>query len=279
MSQSLAQLLVHLDASPQAVQRLEAACRLGQIHGAAVCALYAVTPSLVELPFSPEIGPDIAAALRDIDDAQRAGALAAFRQSRLAADVHATWAEVADAPVAAVFSQQAFYADLLVVGQHGPSPSSPTGVPADFVETVIRTSGKPALILPCVEAAAEIGQNVLIAWKPTREAARAVSAALPLLQRARSVQVIAWADEEEAVSGARLDLSGYLWRHGVEAIWHREGQEPQALGELLLSRAFDLHADLLVMGCYGHSRTREWLLGGTSRTVLRAMTLPVLMAH
>ena len=74
-------------------------------------------------------------------------------------------------------------------------------------------------------------------------------------------------------------MNGYLWRHGVEAIWHREGQEPQALGELLLSRAFDLHADLLVMGCYGHSRTREWLLGGTSRTVLRAMTLPVLMAH
>ena len=279
MSQSLAQLLVHLDASPQAVQRLEVACRLGQTHGAVVCALYAVTPSLVELPFSPEIGPDIAAALRDIDDAQRAGALAAFKQSRLAADVHATWAEVSDAPVAAVFAQQAFYADLLVLGQRGPSQSSPTGVPPDFVETVMGASGKPALVLPYAEAAAEIGQNVLIAWKPTREAARAVSAAIPLLQRARSVQIIAWAGEEEAVSGERLDLNGYLWRHGVEAIWHREGEEPQALGELLLSRAFDLNADLLVMGCYGHSRTREWILGGTSRTVLRAMTLPVLMAH
>ncbi len=279
MSQSLAQLLVHLDASPQAVQRLEAACRLGQTHGAAVCALYAVTPSLVELPFSPEIGPDMAATLREIDDAQRAGVLAAFRQSRLVADVQATWAEVADAPAAAVVAQQAFYVDLLVLGQHGASPSSPTGVPPDFVETVLSASGKPALILPGVEAAAEIGQNVLIAWKPTREAARAVSAAMPLLQRARSVQIIAWADEEEAVSGARLDLNGYLWRHGVEAIWHREGEEPEALGELLLSRAFDLNADLLVMGCYGHSRTREWILGGTSRTVLRAMTLPVLMAH
>lgn len=276
MSQSLAQLLVHLDASPQAVQRLEVACRLGQIHGAAVCALYAVTPSLVELPFSPEIGPNIAAALREIDDTQRAGVLAAFKQSPLASDVHATWAE---APVAAVFSQQAFYADLLVLGQCSPSQPSPTGVPPDFVETVLSASGKPALILPDAGVAAEIGQNVLIAWKPTREAARAVSAAMPLLQRARSVQIIAWAGEEEAVSGARLDLNGYLWRHGVEAVWHREGEEPQALGELLLSRACDLHADLLVMGCYGHSRTREWILGGTSRTVLRAMTLPVLMAH
>ena len=279
MSQSLAQLLVHLDASPQALQRLEAACRLGQTHGVAVCALYAVTPSLVELPFSPEIGPNIAATLRDLDDAQRAGVLAAFRQSRLAADVHASWAEVSDAPVAAVFAQQAFYADLLVLGQHGLAESSATGVPSDFVEAVISASGKPALILPCVHTAVEIGQNVLIAWKPTREAARAVSAAMPLLQRARSVQIIAWAGDEEAVSGARLDLNGYLWRHGVEAIWHRAGQEPEALGELLLSRACDLQADLLVMGCYGHSRTREWILGGTSRTVLRTMTLPVLMAH
>ena len=279
MSQSLAQLLVHLDASPQALQRLEAACRLGQTHGVAVCALYAVTPSLVELPFSPEIGPNIAATLRDLDDAQRAGVLAAFRQSRLAADVHASWAEVSDAPVAAVFAQQAFYADLLVLGQHGLAESSATGVPSDFVEAVISASGKPALILPCVHTAVEIGQNVLIAWKPTREAARAVSAAMPLLQRARSVQIIAWAGDEEAVSGARLDLNGYLWRHGVDAIWHRAGQEPEALGELLLSRACDLQADLLVMGCYGHSRTREWILGGTSRTVLRTMTLPVLMAH
>jgi nucleotide-binding universal stress UspA family protein len=279
MNQSLAQLLVHLDASPQAVQRLEVACRLGQMHGAAVCALYAVTPHLVELPFSPEIGPSIAAALRDIDDAQRAGALAAFRQSPLAADVHATWAEVAEAPVAASFSQQALYADLLLLGQRDSSQASSSGVPSDFVETVISVSGKPALILPYVGAAAEIGQNVLIAWKPTREAARAVSAAMPLLQRARSVQIIAWASEEEAVSGERLDLNTYLSRHGVAAIWHREGQEPQALGELLLSRACDLNADLLVMGCYGHTRTREWILGGTSRTVLHTMTLPVLMAH
>jgi nucleotide-binding universal stress UspA family protein len=65
----------------------------------------------------------------------------------------------------------------------------------------------------------------------------------------------------------------------VDAVWHRHGAEPQALGELLLSRVCDLEADLLVMGCYGHSRAREWVLGGTSRTVLRSMTVPVLMAH
>lgn len=279
MNTSLAQLLVHLDASPQAVYRLDAACRLGQVHGAAVTALYAVTPSFVELPFSPDIGPDIAAALREIDDAQQARALAAFTQSRLASEVHASWAEVCEAPVSAAFVQQAFYADLLVLGQHDPSEPASMGVPADFVETVMVASGKPALVLPYALAPATIGQTAVIAWKPGREAARAVSAAMPLLRRASSVQILSWAAEEEAVSGQRLDLDSYLKLHGVKAIWHREGQEPEALGELLLSRAFDLNADLLVMGCYGHSRAREWILGGTSRTVLRAMTLPVLMAH
>lgn len=278
MDTSFAQLLVHLDASTQAMQRLEVACRLGRVHGCAVAALYAVTPSFVALPFSPEIGPEISAALREIDDAQQARVLADFHQSRLACDVHATWAEIGDFPVAA-FSQQALYADLLVLGQHDPSEAAPVGVPSDFVETVMAVSGKPVLILPYVGVAGQIGQNIVIAWKPTREAARAVSAAMPLLQRAHSVQVLSWAGEEETVTGERLNLDSYLRLHGVVATWHCEAEEPQALGELLLSRAFDLHADLLVMGCYGHSRAREWMLGGTSRTVLRGMTLPVLMAH
>jgi len=124
-----------------------------------------------------------------------------------------------------------------------------------------------------------VGETVVIAWKPTREAARAVSAAVPLLQRARRVHVLSWNQEEDGIGGGRLDLDGYLKLRGIEPAWHREDREPDFLGELLLTRAFDLNADLLVMGCYGHSRAREWVLGGTSRTVLQSMTLPVLMAH
>jgi len=99
------------------------------------------------------------------------------------------------------------------------------------------------------------------------------------MQRARKVHILAWGQEEGGVTGG-LDLDGYLKLRGIEPTWHREAAaEPGFLGELLLSRAFDLEADLLVMGCYGHSRAREWVLGGTSRTILRSMTLPVLMAH
>ena len=280
MKESLTQLLVHLDASPRAARRLDVARAIAQTHGAAVTALYAVTPALLVVPFAPEAGPSVANALGQIDEERRAQARAAFDRSVATPGVHAAWAQVQDYPIVPAFARQALYADLLVLGQHDPQDTDAVGVPFDFAEAVMAASGKPALILPYAEVPSAVGQTVVIAWKPTREAARAVSAAVPLLQRARRVHVLAWGAEEEDVIGARLDLDGYLKLRGVEPVWHREGSdEPDFMGELLLSRAFDLDADLLVMGCYGHSRAREWVLGGTSRTVLASMTVPVLMAH
>jgi nucleotide-binding universal stress UspA family protein len=278
MKESLTQLLVHLDASPASSQRLELARQIAQSHGAAVTALYAVTPALLLVPLAPEAGSSVATALREIDDERRAAARAALERSQATPGVKAAWAEVQDYPIMPAFSRQALYADLLVLGQDDPSTPSP-GVPSDFPETVIATSGKPAIVVPYSGARGAVGENVVIAWKPTREAARAVSAAVPILQRARRVHVLAWTTEEDAIGGARLDLDGYLKLRGIEPVWHREEGEPEFVGELLLSRAFDLDGDLLVMGCYGHSRAREWVLGGTSRTVLQSMTLPVLMAH
>lgn len=282
MKESLTQLLVHLDASPRAGRRLEVARSIAQTHGAAVTALYAVTPALLVVPFAPEAGPSVANTLGRIDAERRDQARAAFDRSPAVPGVHAAWAEVEDYPIVPAVVRQALYADLLVLGQYDPEDSESAGIPFDFPEQVMAGSGKPALVLPSAGVPAAVGQNVVIAWKATREAARAVGAAVPLLQRARRVHVVAWGkdEEQEPVTGARLDLDGYLKLRGVEPVWHREGGgEPTDVGDLLLSRAFDLEADLLVMGCYGHSRAREWVLGGTSRTVLRSMTVPVLMAH
>jgi nucleotide-binding universal stress UspA family protein len=276
---SLTQLLVHMDATTLAPRRLEVACRLAQAHGAAVTALYAVTSALAVMPFSPEGGGAVVAPLRDIDDDRRKAAHQRFDLVAAAAPVKPSWAELRDDPMMPVFAQQALYADLMVLGQHQPGDLTASGVPPDFAESVMAASGRPALILPYAATPARIGETIAIAWKPSREAARAVTAALPLLQRARRVHIVSWAPPDEAVTGSRLDLPGYLQRHGVTAQWHGQGDEPDDVGELLLSRVFDLEADLMVMGCYGHNRAREWVLGGASRTVLRSMTLPVLMAH
>lgn len=280
MKESLTQLLVHLDASAHSRHRLEVARAIAQTHGAAVTALYAVTPALLVVPFAPEAGAGVANALAQIDADRRAQARAEFDRSSAVSGARASWAEVQDYPIIAAVARQAFYADLMVLGQSDPEDSETAGVPFDFPELVMAASGKPALVLPFAVTSDTVGQTVVIAWKPTREAARAVSAAVPLLQRARRVHVLTWGERDEQVTGARLDLDGYLKLRGIEPTWHREGgEEPSDIGDMLLSRAFDLEGDLMVMGCYGHSRAREWVLGGTSRTVLRSMTLPVLMAH
>lgn len=106
-----------------------------------------------------------------------------------------------------------------------------------------------------------------------------MTAALPILGRARSVHVATW-DESDAPSASVADGAlEFLRRHGVQATGHRHLPAAGELGEVLLSQAADLQADLLVMGCYGHGRAREWAMGGVTRTVLESMTLPVLMMH
>jgi nucleotide-binding universal stress UspA family protein len=117
---------------------------------------------------------------------------------------------------------------------------------------------------------------VMVAWKATRESARALSAAMPLLQSAQSVRV---ALDGDTTPLHRDLLLAHLHRHGIQATTHELSSSPSSAGEAILSMAADGGADLIVMGCYGHSRAREFVLGGASRTVLESMTVPVLMAH
>lgn len=280
MNTPLRIVLVHLDPSAATPRRLALARTIAGRHGAELVALYAATPGFVELPYAPEIGPTVAADLVQIDEERRERVLKAFDKELARPGTIATWTQTDDVPLAGAFAQQARYADLLVLGQHDAQDAAAGSVPPDFVASVLGEGGRPAIVLPHVGWQGSVGDTVAIAWKEAPAAARAVQAALPFLQRAQAVHVFAWGEEGAPRLGGRgLDLDRYLHAHGVTPTWHHEGAEPAALGERLLSRVFDVGADLLVMGCYGHSRAREWLLGGASRTLLQSMTLPVLMAH
>jgi nucleotide-binding universal stress UspA family protein len=274
------QLLVHMDAGARSAARLTLARRVAGEQGAGVLALYAVMPTFVAVPYAQEIGPSVAASLMEVEEEHRAAARALFERVMKEDGPAAQWAHLSEVPLVGAFAQQALYADLLVLGQRDPDDLEARDVPADFVVSTLLASGRPGLVVPQVGAVPERFRQIAIAWKESSESAHAVTSALPLLQRADNVHVLAWGGSEPPpVGGARLDLAGYLRAHGVEAQFHDDPREPDDLGEILLSRVFDLNADLLVMGCYGHSRAREWVLGGASRTILRSMTLPVLMAH
>lgn len=177
-------------------------------------------------------------------------------------------------------SLEARYADLVVLGQADSSEVLPAMM-SDFPEYVVMYSGRPVLIVPYAGNFAQVGRRVLVAWDGSQEASRALDGALPFLRGAAEVKVVVFNPEkqvniDDGQPGASIAL--YLARHGVKVDVMQEATE-QDSGNALLSLAADTFADLLVMGCYAHSRFREMLLGGASRTVLESMTLPVLMAH
>ncbi len=280
MTSSLRQILVHLDPTAGAMHRVGLAREIAQRHGAEVAALYAVTPTYLELPYAPEMGPALAADLVKMEEERRAKVMRGFDAEVSKLGPAVTWAHAEEGPVAINFAQQARFADLLVLGQPDGDDPAARCVPPDFVADVLSDSGRPALVVPYIGMSSEPGGTVAIAWKDTPQAVRALAAALPFLARATHVHILSWGTGQAAqVSGRALGLDHYLKVHGVAATWHRDPGEPGDLGDLLMSRVADLGADLLVMGCYGHSRAREWVMGGVSRTVLQSMTVPVLMAH
>lgn len=273
-------ILVHMDASDACSVRLHLARELAQQHGARVSALFAVVPGTGDLPTSFSASA-IAEAARSLDIDGRLHARAMVERAVAVGGPAVDWSEsVAELPLPAL-SRRALYTDLLVLGKRDPSGPRVEQLPGSFAETVVIQSGKPALVVPDeLPPGGTLGRRIVIAWKPSRESARAVAAALPLLRSAEAVHVLMWRDPAtEPQPAAPYDIATSLQAHGVQAQVHALGPAPSRIGEAILHKARGHGADLLVMGCYGRSRARELILGGASRSVLQRMPLPVLMAH
>jgi nucleotide-binding universal stress UspA family protein len=152
----------------------------------------------------------------------------------------------------------------------------------DVADRLAIESGRPVLILPNGGTHERIGKYVLVAWNSRREATRAVFDALPLLQLAEEVKVV-WVNPQSERDLAQdiptADICTALARHGVKCQATEQLRPRASVGETLLACAKDTSADLMVMGCYGHARLREFVFGGASRHVLARMSLPVLMSH
>jgi nucleotide-binding universal stress UspA family protein len=178
----------------------------------------------------------------------------------------------------AALALQARYCDLVVVGQADRNAADPLS-PRDLPAYLLLASGRPILVVPAHADPLAPGGEALLAWNGSVEAARAASAALPLLRGCRCTTVLAIDDSGAGTDmDACRDLVAWLGRQGVAARIDRRDAGDDA-GAILLSAAAQYRAGLLVMGGYGHARLRELVLGGATGAVLRAMTLPVLLAH
>lgn len=175
------------------------------------------------------------------------------------------------------FGRMARRFDLVVVGQ----PESDQSMPDEVLdEAALFESGRPVVFVPYIQKAGLTLDRVMLCWDGSRAATRAVADSLPFLQKARQVEIVIIANKaakDDEVAGA--DLGQHLARHGLKVDVKRITSPDIDVASTILSHAADSNADMIVMGGYGHSRLREFVLGGVTKSILETMTVPVLMSH
>ena len=167
--------------------------------------------------------------------------------------------------------------DLAVIGQAEPEVSTVDDI---IAETTLFESGRPIIIVPYIQKAPMKLDRVMVCWDGGRPAARAIGDAMPLLAKAGKVEIVIVSNDpgkQDEIEG--VDMARHLARHGLKIDVQRLARGDTDIADALLSHAADSGADFMVMGGYGHSRLRQFVLGGVTRSIFQSMTIPVLMAH
>jgi len=270
-------ILVHIDRSRYCADRVEWAANIAleenaHLIGAAMTgvskflhdtvAMHADDPAIV--PYLETLRQQSDVVRRQFEDSVKNFGASSFESRAV------------EEEIALGISTQARYCDLVILGKYD-REDFPGADHVDLPAYVALQSGCPVLIVPPLASFKHTPRHIVVAWNPGSEARQAVQGAMPLLQRAGKVQLLV-INPPASRPGSENDIALYLSRHdvGVELVAHHTSGD---IGRALLSFTADSGADLLVMGCYGHTRLRELLLGGVTRTVLSEMTVPVLMQH
>jgi nucleotide-binding universal stress UspA family protein len=235
-----------------------------------------IMPVMVDMYGIP---PDVLQSQREENEKRARAAVARFQAAARDASVSSE-TQIVDAAVdgaPAMLANIARRFDLSVIAQPEPNQSALGRL---FVEAALFESGKPLLVVPYIQTAALKLDRVMVCWDGSRSAARAVGDAMPFLVRAKAVEVTVVSTEPaKSDEMPAADIAQHLARHGAKVMVNRITSADMDIANTILSRAADASADFLVMGGYGHSRLREFILGGATRGILASMTLPTLMSH
>ncbi|MCP5433781.1 MAG: universal stress protein [Alphaproteobacteria bacterium] len=286
---SIRKILVPLTGEARDAPALAVAFAVARRHQAHVLGLFVRSDPRTTLPYLGEgvsgaVIEDLMNASKEASDQAEKAARAAFETAAGLAHVPVVAAPHGPGSASAMFrgvmgvlvaavSEEARLSDLVVFDR---TREGDPGIP-DAFEECLMAAGRPILLAPR-EAPADLGKRVTIGWDGSSEAAHAVREALPFLRAAEGVEILSVGPKP---SGAEktAPLLGYLALHGVSASEHWVDPKGAAIGEVLLREAERGGADLVVMGGYGHSRLREFIVGGATRHILANAALPVLIAH
>ena len=280
-------ILVHLNDARRIKEPLAAALSLARRHGAHLIGIYVVPPVVVMVDAGAPMGGQLVTVERDRCLAEAGAIRAVFEKATSGQTFTGEWRtlESEDPPINRKLLPYCRAADLIITNQSDPNwELSPL---FDEPETLVLDSGRPVLIIPYAGHFPELGSRIMIAWNNKREAARAAFDALPFLKVADEVRILSInpQNDQPGHAGGAVDnlptaaIAHTLARHGVKAVASESIAPDMKVGDELLSRLADQGTNLLVMGCYGHSRFSEMVFGGVTRNILKHMTVPVLMSH
>lgn len=286
---ALKDLLVYVDQSEHAAKRLRLAADLARRHGSRLTAIYVreMNPAQMDAQRIAELGLGSAEAIertnqcirKSIDEmSERLRSELEDLQREYGLEVE--W-RCLDGMASILVPQHARFADLCVLSQDGSAVNSATGY--TFSEQLLFVTGRPVVFVPTRGSFDTLGRNILIAWNSSRASTRAVNDALPLIECAERVTVLAVNPAEFAARYGALppqQMVEHLRRHGAaaEGIWLDE-VPAASIADTVLAEAHKVGADLIVAGAFGHPKLWEKFMGGVTRDLLARMTLPVLMSY
>jgi nucleotide-binding universal stress UspA family protein len=275
-------LLVSLNEIERLDGVLQVAASLADEQKSHVVGLYVIPAPAVYPAVGPYVVPEVFDGLTRYFEEQSKGAKGKFDAAMKSRQLSGQWLEVkAMAPVISeTVSEIGRIADLVVVSET--NRDGRNGVELDFVENVILGAGRPVLILPRkTELALDTGV-IVCGYNGSKESARAVHDAVPLLRKAGDVRLL-WVDPERTAESSGTppgtDMAASLHRQGVKATAESVQSKGVNPAEAVMMKARDLGAGVIVMGAYGHSRIREFVLGGATRHALSNLNIPLLMSH
>lgn len=263
------------------LRRLDTTLQLAAEHKAELVGVYSSPVSNQYLQQETSLPDKLTSLMRSYISDEQAEVMDLFLDKAAKAGVNAHWR----APQGAtedVLALHARYCDLLVMSQAHTSELG-AGVRPSLAESVITSAGRPVLMIPYIGELNPIGQRVLFCWDHGRRAARALADAAPIIRKAKEFVVLTIDEKPAQLQTQDIhvdDLNAYCASRGypkpriVNKLSHDYG-----IGNTILNTATDQGCDLIIMGAYNRSRVREWILGGTSKTLLQSMTVPILFSH
>src|ERR1700730_5255570 len=277
---SFKDILVHVDATPASRNRLQLALTLAHRFGARLSGLHVIPDPSVPPYFKPSAIERIAKIYAENarEAADRAEPL--FREETKDASAVVGWECIAGEMEERI-AERARFADLLLLGQF--DTENPHGISAFLLPAkVVFGAASPILVVPNAGRFGDIGRRIVATWDGSREAARAIRDAMPLLKRAEQVLLLAvdLVRQGHMHDGADASqLAAHLGRHGVQVVVEEISSGKTSMTDTLLTQAAEVGGDLLVMGAYGHSRIWEFVVGGTTPEVLERAQIPVLISR